>query len=117
MKTGFKLDSFIGETLKDLDKAEKTVLRRVIAPLTKQIRSNIKSKGLVDDGNLLKGVKFDIYRHTVLVGMAPPAFHGLLVELGHTAPNGAVIPGNPYFLPAFQSTKGEIQKKLSEEWF
>jgi len=117
MPKAFVFNSFLKDTLKDLDRGEKKVLRRAVSPLKSEIRKNIKAKDLVDKGNLLKGVKDDIYTHTVLVGMAPPAFHGLLVELGHVAPNGKVIKGNPYFLPAFRSTSSIIQKRLSEEWF
>jgi len=117
MKSGFKFTSFLDDTINDIEKGEIRVLRKAVSPLTKKIRSNIKAMDLVKKGDLLKGAaKLDIYQHAVLVGMAPPAFHALLVELGHTAPNGRVIAGQSYFLTAFNSTYAQVQDNLSNDW-
>lgn len=128
----FKLDSFIDEIEKDLAKAEKDALKKAGNFLKRRVRAKIKTKNLVDEGDLLKGVSSTNMEHATLVGMAAPAYHALLVEFGHivTLPEGhsekarttkqgpalKVVPPNPFFLPAFEESLTEIQNILSETW-
>jgi hypothetical protein len=128
-KNNFTLNSFADEVFKDLEKEQKQQLKKASAVVKKQTRTNIRGLGLVDDGDLLKGVKDDVRTNAVFVGMAAPAFHALIVEYGtverFTKGKGderkgirstGVMPATPYFLPAFNSTLSTIQKIMSEEW-
>jgi hypothetical protein len=128
-KNKFTLNSFVDDVIKDLEKEEKKKLKKASSILKRKTRSNIRSLGLVEEGNLLKGVKDDVYKNAVLVGLSAPAFHALIVELGtverFTLGDGVerkgvrstgVMPATPYFLPAFQSSLPKIQNALSEEW-
>ena len=128
-KNSFSFNSFADKVFKDLEKEQKEQLKKGSKVFKKQVRTNIRTLGLVEDGDLLKGVKDDLRTNAVFVGMAAPAFHALIVEYGtverFTLGKGderkgirstGVMPANPYFYPAFQSTLPTIQKIMSEEW-
>lgn len=128
MKNKFIFKSFIKEVEKDLKKAERKKLRAAGEILKKRVRTRIKITGLKKTGNLLKGVSSDLYQHRVLVGMRPPAFHALIVELGHEQiltkkQQGPIkegkktkVKGKPYFLPAFRDKEEAIKSKIREYW-
>jgi len=120
----------VDDVFKDLNKSQQKQLAKASGVVKRQTRANIKALGLVDEGNLLKGVKDDKYRDFILVGMAAPAFHALIVEYGHAVvlPAGyspdenrktkalKVVPGKPYMLPAFRMTTSKVIGIMSEEW-
>jgi hypothetical protein len=123
----FTLNSFIDPVFKDLNKSQQKQLAKASGVVKRQTKKNIKALGLVDEGNLLKGVKDDKCGSFVLVGMAAPAFHALIVEYGHAVvlPDGykqknpkalKVVPGEPYMLPAFQMTTSKVIDIMLEEW-
>lgn len=125
----FKLKSFIDDVEKDLAKAEKKRLKQAEKLLMRRVRAKIRALGLVDDGDLLKGVSSSTLSHASLVGVSAPGFHALIVEYGSeqrmTLGTGEErtgirstgrMPAKPFFLPAFQESVSDIQKILSEEW-
>lgn len=128
----FKLDSFGKEFEKELNKGEKRQRMKAVKVFKEAVYSEIVAKGLVEEGNLLEGVAQADYTHATLVGMAPPAFHALMVELGSyvsgerfTKGKGkertgirstGVMRARPFFLPAFRKALPEMQKILTEEW-
>ena len=123
--SAFVYKSFMKEIERDLAKGERRVIRKAASKVKSKIRSNIKALGLVDKGDLLKGVKDDIYQHTMLIGMAPPAFDALMVEIGSyksgeriskSGKSSGIMPATPFLLPAFRSTVGDVQNILSENW-
>ena len=129
MAQPFKLNSFIKEVEKEISKAEKEQLRKAANLFKRRLRSKIRSLGLVDDGNLLKGVSSVNLDHASLVGVSAPGFHALLVEYGteerFTKGDGEErsgirstgrMPAKPYFLPTMQESLPEIQAILREEW-
>ena len=130
MANKFTLKNHIASIEKDLQKAEKDALTKAANQLKREVRAHIKSIGLVDKGDLLAGVKSDVYEHGALVGMAAPAFHALLVEFGHLVvlPDGyspreakfnrvaakTVVAGKPYFLPAYNAAEPKLINTLSD---
>jgi len=126
-KNAFTLNTFAKEVFADLNKGQHKQLAKASSVVKRQMRANIRSKNLVKEGNLLKGIKDDNYGGFILIGAAPPAFHALLVEFGHAVvlPDGhnqknpkalKIVPGNPFMLPAFQSTTSKVINIMSEEW-
>jgi len=132
LKNNFIFKDFTKEVFADLTKSQNKLLGKASGVVKRQVKTNIKAKGLVKTGNLLKGVKDDKYNGMVLVGMAAPAYHAFIIEYGHMVvlpvgyspkergddekPALEVVPGNPYFLPAFQSKVSQVINILSEEW-
>ncbi|MHA1168308.1 MAG: HK97 gp10 family phage protein [Candidatus Hodarchaeales archaeon] len=128
-KNQFKLNSFIDKIERDLAKAEKDKLRKAANLFKRRLRAKIKALGLVDDGDLLKGVDSITMEHASLIGIGAPGFHALILEYGteerFTLGNGEkrkgirgtgkVEPTN-FFLKTMQESAADIQKILNEEW-
>ena len=122
-KNSFTYNSSIEAEIKKLFKDERKVLRSAGNIAKKAVESSIASKGLVDSGNLLKGVKVEVYNTQVLVGVTAPGFHAAIVEygteeerVGKDGQSSGRMPATPFMLPAFRSSTASVQKKLSEEW-
>ncbi len=107
----FKFTSLFDEVEKDLEKGERKQRRKATNHFKKALRRKIKSKGLVDKGNLLKGVKHDEYSETHLVGIAAPGFHAHLHEFGTVK-----MKKTPFFLETFREQTANIIKIQSEPW-
>jgi len=121
----FTLNSFVDEVEKELNQEKKKALKKAEKELKRRVRAKIKALGLVDEGDLLKGVSSTSFENASLVGMAAPAFHALLVELGHLVvlpkgkspknPNAkVVVEGKPYFMPAFRESQEKLIDILSD---
>jgi len=121
-KNKFTYKSFIDDVGKELLKDERRVVRAAGGIMKRQITKTIKEKDIIDKGDLLKGVAIDAYQHTVLVGIAAPGFHALIVEYGTDERVGkdghasGRMPAIPYMLPAFRIANPKMQRKMSEEW-
>jgi len=123
MANKFTMKSFVKDVEKQLSKDERRVISKASGIFQRELRSTIKEKGLVDTGNLLKGVSRDTYQHSALVGMSAPGQHAYIVEYGtlerRKKKNGAysgVRPATPFFLPAYRAAEPAMIKALSEEW-
>ena len=125
----FKLNSFIKDVEKDIAKAEKAQLRKAANLFKRKLRSKIRALGLVDQGNLLKGISSVNLDHASLVGISAPGFQALILEYGTAErttlgkgekrkgirSTGKIAP-TPYFTSTLQESLPEIQKILSDEW-
>ena len=128
-KNTFKIKDFSKQIEKDLAKAEKDKLRRAANLFKRRLRAKIKALGLVDDGDLLKGVDSITMEHASLIGIGAPGFHALILEYGteerSTLGNGEKRKGirstgkvapTHFFLKAMQESAEDIQKILTEDW-
>ena len=43
-----------------------------------------------------------------------PGKIAFIVEFGHTTPGGKVVPPRPFMRPAFEATKGQVERKIKE---
>ncbi len=125
----FNLKSMTKELEKELAQAEKRQLRKAANLFKRRLRANIKALGLVDKGDLLKGVSSSTLDHASLVGVGAPGFHALILEYGTEGRStkgegeerkkirstGRVEPTH-FFSKTLQETAPEIQKILTEEW-
>ena len=121
----FKLESFGKEFEKELNKGERRQRMKAVKVFKDAVEQEILAN-LDRDGHLLKGLTQTDYTHATLVGIGPPAYHALIVELGSyvsgvrkskkTGKESGVMPAKPFFLPAFRKALPEMQKILQEEW-
>jgi len=128
-KNTFKLTSFAKQIEKDLAKAERDKLRKAANLFKRRLRANIKALGLVDEGNLLKGVDSITMEHASLIGIGAPGFHALILEYGtgerftlgngekrtKVRSTGSVGPTH-FFLKTMQESAADVQKILTEDW-
>jgi len=128
-KNKFMLDIGLKEFEKELIKGERRQLAKAAKLFKKNIETEIISKGIVDDGDLLQGVSEQRYNHSFLVGMSKPAYHAFIVEFGtkerfttgkgewrKKARSTGAMKAKPFFLPAYRKSLPEMQKILTEEW-
>ena len=121
-KNEFIYKSLVSKVEKELLKDERRVISRAASVMIKNTNRFIESKGLVDMGNLLKGVKRQAYQHTVLVGISAPGYHAAIVEYGSDERYGkdghgsGKMPAIPFFMPAYRLSMPKMKKILSEEW-
>ncbi len=132
-KNIFDMDSEIKKINREIRKAEAKNRRRASNFFLRKLRANIKQKGLVDEGNLIKGVGKSEYEHATLVGIGSPGFHALMLEFGSyksgermTKGKGSErkkprstgkLQGYGYFRETWAENKSKVINMLSEDYF
>jgi len=128
-KNQFTLNSLIKDVQRDIDKGKKLKLRKAGAFFRRKLKQKIKALGLVDEGNLLKGVADNALENAIIVGVGAPGYHALMVEYGTdertTLGKGEErkeirstgrMPATPFFLNTLEENIPEIVNIMSEEW-
>ena len=124
-KNRFKMEDDLKQINKEIARAEAKNRRRAVNYLLRKLRAKIKQEGLVDSGNLLKGVKKTEYEHATLAGMAPPAFHAAMLEFGsykagtrHTdaGHSRGTLDKHPFFLKTWMENKATVIRMLQEDY-
>lgn len=135
------LNSYIKETIRDLQKAETRVRTKAARHLTKKMRAKVSDvyfEGYASQpgeppgkksGNLRKGIGYQNLnkQHRTKVGVGPPAFHAHMLEFGtqerfvpikgsaKKRKVGRVLP-RPFVMPTFEEEQGTVKDILSEKW-
>jgi hypothetical protein len=135
-----RLESYIREVIRDIDKAEKRVRTKAAQHLFKKMKEKVNDqyfKGYHSipgeppgkmTGNLQKGIgaKDIDSQYKTLVGVGPPAHHAHLLEFGtverytpvkngKTRRSGRVAP-RPFVFPTIVEEAENVGKILSERW-
>ena len=119
----FKLDDFSKEFIRDLRKADERQQKKAAKVFEDTLKTEIQAEGLVDKGDLLKGVTSQKLKGSILAGISSPGYHAMLLEYGTSERTkestgqgvGRVAP-HPFFEPAFPKALPAMQAALSEEW-
>jgi len=114
--------SYMKEVERDILKADKALRDKAAQAVVNEVKGMLNSPtGDVPKkitGNLVKGVAKKNQRYSSIVGFKAPAHHAALVEFGGDVVRGGRKVGerrpHPFLKPAFEHTKAEVIKILSE---
>jgi len=123
MSVGNSFKSYLKEIEKDILKADKALRDKAATVVMNEVRTTLNNGGgdvpKTVTGNLKKGLAKKSQTYSTIVGFKAPAYHAANVEFGGDIVNkkgrkeGARKP-HPFLKPAFEKTKSEVIKILSE---
>lgn len=120
----FKLESFVNDVMKEIDKEEENARREALKYAAKIMRKNISKKGISTPngyptrrtGGLKKSIRYRLKTRvakTSFVGSTAP--HAHLLEFGHG--DGKERNKRPFVGKTLLAEEGEIIRILSGEYF
>jgi hypothetical protein len=111
------------EVEKDILKADKELRDKAASVVVNELKTMLNNPtGDVPKkvtGNLIKGIAKKNQKYSSIVGFRAPAYHAANLEFGHDIvvkgkSTGKRAKPHPFLKPAFEKTKTEVIKILSE---
>ena len=122
----FKYESFMGDIIKDMNKAERQQRTKAAKHVKKKLKQKTTQK-FSADSNITKGIGYKNLKRTSIVGVGPPAQAAHLIELGtderyhktgrQKGKYTGRIKADPFIFPVFREETNAVIQILSEEWF